>query len=164
MRTYCNVLRKYETMKSQTEIPDLVILEATVITMDQNNSVADAIAIKKQKILDVGENEKIRRRIGSGTKVLHWHGKTILPGFIDSHSHILFGGFTEKSINLADVRSINDILEKISSRLSTAPAGQWVHGTGYSIDNLSEKDIPQCWIWSAFQPKSMILMAQVYYL
>src|SRR5512143_1790793 len=69
---------------------DVIYTNGTVLTMDQNSSVAQAIALQGEKILAVGSNQDVDQERGAGTAVIDLEGRTLLPGFIDCHSHIIF--------------------------------------------------------------------------
>src|SRR2546427_5832108 len=66
---------------------DLVLKGATILTMDAKDSVAQTVAVKHGRIVGVGTDADVEGLIGRGTDVLDCRGKTIVPGFIDSHTH-----------------------------------------------------------------------------
>jgi len=66
---------------------DLVLKGATILTVDAKDSVAQAVAIKHGRIVGVGTDADVESLIGGGTRVLDCRGKTIVPGFIDSHTY-----------------------------------------------------------------------------
>ena len=66
---------------------DTVFINGKVITVDDKNSVASAVAVKNGLIQRVGNDEVVRETIGDLTKVIDLEGKTLLPGLIDSHMH-----------------------------------------------------------------------------
>lgn len=68
---------------------DLVLMDGRVLTMNASQSHAEAIAIKKDRIVKVGTNREITRWIGENTKVISLNGKTAVPGFIDTHIHVV---------------------------------------------------------------------------
>lgn len=70
-----------------TQFPDLVFRNGKVITVDNQNTITQAIAIRDGKILMVGKNEVIDEIIGKETEIIDLEGRTILPGIIDSHLH-----------------------------------------------------------------------------
>ena len=73
---------------------DLVITNGKVITVDQDFSIKQAVAVKEGKILSVGTNDEVEPFIGSDTRVLDLKGKPILPGINDAHMHDPFFGAT----------------------------------------------------------------------
>src|SRR5690349_16560593 len=67
---------------------DLVLWEGKVITVDPNDSIAEAIAVKGGRIIAVGHTNEISKLIGKQTQVVQLGGRTVLPGFVDAHTHI----------------------------------------------------------------------------
>ena len=72
--------------------PNLVIVNAKVLTVDQQFTVAEAVAMRDGKILAVGTTEQIRRLVGPSTRVVDAGGKSVVPGFIDSDGDNAFAG------------------------------------------------------------------------
>lgn len=75
---------------------DVIYTNGTVLTMDQNSSIAQAIALQGEKILAVGTSQDVDRERGGHTSVIDLAGRTLLPGFIDCHSHIIFSAPTKE--------------------------------------------------------------------
>ncbi len=67
---------------------DLVLINGKILTMDHNNSIDEAVAIKGDKISAVGASEAVKAKIGDETIIIDLQGKTVVPGFIDSHIHL----------------------------------------------------------------------------
>ena len=86
---------------------DTVYLNANVVTLDNTRPTAQAVAIKNEKILAVGKNEGIQKFVGPNTRSVDLKGATVLPGFIDNHSHFLgYAGFLNEKYWI-DVSSVN---------------------------------------------------------
>ena len=88
-------------------IADTAYLNADVVTMDNQSPAAQAIAVKGNTILAVGTKSQIRAFIGDETKVVDLKGATVLPGFIDPHSHFLAYAFLGDPEHFIDVSSVN---------------------------------------------------------
>lgn len=69
-------------------MPDLVITNGKIVTVDPNFSVAQAVAVKNGKIVAVGTNDEIKTITGKKTKVINLKGSNMLPGINDTHCHI----------------------------------------------------------------------------
>jgi predicted amidohydrolase YtcJ len=121
---------------------DLVLLNANIITMNLKKPHAEAIAIKKDRILKVGKTTDIIPLINKDAKVLELHGKTILPGFIDTHIHIADFGRTLNWLDLKHSDSIQAIQEAIKQKAQTKPKNKWILGSGWNQNNLKEKRQP----------------------
>ena len=70
-------------------VADLVLRNGKIITVDANDNIVQAVAVKDSVIIKVGSNTVIQNFIGTGTVVLNLQGKTVTPGFIDAHNHII---------------------------------------------------------------------------
>ena len=81
---------------------DIVFLNGEVITADSTNSVVEAVAVKKNRIIGVGTNSEVRALIGEETNVIDLQGRSLLPGFIDSHMHAIDGGFASLAADATD--------------------------------------------------------------
>src|SRR5450755_4406792 len=71
------------------ETADSIFINGKIITVDANNSIAQAVAVKDGKIVAVGKTEDIIKWKGAGTEVINLQGKTLTPGFVDGHSHFM---------------------------------------------------------------------------
>ncbi len=133
---------KFSTMSA-----DLALFNGNVITMDQEQPRAEAVAVKGGKIIGVGRNSEIKQFCGPKTEKLDLKGKTLLPGFIDSHSHMMEHGSNLLGLDCSmDAnKSINDILAKVKERAETLPKGTWIQGSGYDDTLLAEKRHPNRW-------------------
>src|SRR5215469_358969 len=101
-----------------------------VITCDETHAVAEAIAIRAGKVLAVGASDTVCARAGSDAHVVDLNGYTIVPGFIDTHPHLLhFGTLAEPLVDLGDARSHDDIAARIALRATRVPRGEWIMTT-----------------------------------
>lgn len=111
---------------------DLALLNGKIITVDDRDSIAQAVGVKGDKIIKVGTNEEIRSLIGPNTKTLDLRGKTVTPGLIDSHIHVMYYGrqFGKEYLNIRfpDVKSKADLLRVIYQKASQIPKGEWISG------------------------------------
>jgi len=123
---------------------DLILTNANIITMNPANPTAGLVAIKGNKILMVGDNDRLGEVGGAKTKVIDCRGKTVVPGFNDAHCHTF--GFIRKlgSIDLSppSVRSIADIKAAVRQRARNTPPGNWITATDYNEFYLAEKRHP----------------------
>ncbi|MDR1810015.1 MAG: amidohydrolase [Prevotella sp.] len=129
------------------EIADKIYIHGVIITVDKENSVAQAVAVKDGKILAVGTDAAIEKLKGDSTVVVDLEGKTLVPGFIDGHSH--FGLRTEKSANVeappvgvvTNIPTLIAELEKFRDE-NKIQAGEWIIARGYDPDQLAEHRHP----------------------
>jgi predicted amidohydrolase YtcJ len=128
---------------------DWVLKNGKIITMDNNESIVEAIAIKFGTFLVVGKNDEVASSVGEKTKVTDLKGKTVIPGLIDSHCHMAGTGATNMiSVDLSEeagVKSINDIQKKLAEKAKTTPKGEWLIGIREDDSKLAEKRHPNRW-------------------
>jgi len=128
---------------------DLVLKNGKIVTMDPDESVAEAVAVKYGRVIAVGGNDDVKGLIGDETEVIDLCGRTVIPGLIDSHGHFVRTGATRMLLvdlsQEAGVRSIADIQARLAERAKETPPGEWV--TGYQEDDskLAEKRHPTRW-------------------
>jgi len=114
---------------------DLIITNARVLTMDPQNPTAEAVVTKGNKIVYVGNKAEAESRMAENTRVIDSRARTLMPGIIDSHFHILSGSLSLGSAPLIDVLSLDELRESLQSYARDHPEYTWVTGTriGYSI-------------------------------
>jgi len=120
---------------------DLILTNAIVITMDPKDTRASAVAVKWDKILKVGSNEEIAALAGPDTRTIDLVGKTLLPGFIDTHNHLSFYGYLVSSVDCraaSGVEKIDDLIDRLRAKADKTPPGEWVKGWGYAHYHLKE--------------------------
>jgi predicted amidohydrolase YtcJ len=107
---------------------DLILLNGKVVTMDDSDQVAEAVAIKGGRIAAVGSDATVQSLAGRSTKVIDLAGRLALPGLVDAHSHT--GGVPPDYLDLFEVRSIAEIQEAVAKKVATTPPGKWIVGSG----------------------------------
>ena len=134
----------FNAFKNKQTIADQVYINGNILTVDANNSLAEAVAIKDGKILAVGSTANINQLKGSQTKVVDLKGKTLIPGFIDGHSHFMSLG-RSKTADLSPppvgtVKTIADIITvlKAFQKDRGIKEGEWINARGYDPDQLKE--------------------------
>lgn len=118
--------------------PDLILHHANVITIDPARPRAQAIAIWGDRILHVGGNDEVLALSGPRTNKIDLGGATVVPGFIDAHSHPAYAGVWHLTAVDCDLRSIADILVALRERAARTPAGGWV--LGFKYDDTKTKE------------------------
>ncbi len=118
--------------------PDLVVHGLRVRTMDDDSPVAESFAVKDGRFLAVGARREVDNLRGPGTAVMDYGDAVIVPGFVDAHSHPAGAGVRElKDVNV-DARSIAEIKNRLATRASETPPGEWVVGFKYDDTKLAE--------------------------
>jgi len=119
----------------------LAILNSKVVTLDSQDTIAEAIAIKDGRICDIGSNDEIKSIIKKTTKVLDAKGNVALPGFIETHGHLILNGEFKLCVNAGSPpnESIADVVANVAKHAQMTPKGQWIVGRGYDHTRLSDK-------------------------
>lgn len=114
-----------------TQTADLVLKNAVVHTMDASRPRAEAVAIRGSRILAVGSFEDLRDLVGPGTRVRDLRGHTVVPGFDDSHAHLLGIGFARLDVTLVGTSTYQQIVERVGEAVQQRAPGEWIRGRGW---------------------------------
>jgi predicted amidohydrolase YtcJ len=126
------------TAAAQT--PDLILIHGKILTVDAKDSIVEAVAIAKGKIVAVGSTAEIQRLAGSATQTIDLHGLTVTPGLIDTHAHMAEGGVDEMfHVVLSDVSNVDGALAMLREKVATLKPGQWLVGAGWDEGKLAER-------------------------
>lgn len=136
-------------MDTKYRYADMVFINGTVITVDKNDSIQEAVGISDNRIIFVGKNEDIRELITEDTKVIDLEGRSVIPGIIDSHFHPILNGFSENSVDAAMINinqsqcgSVREILQILKAAVDKRGPGKWVSAMGYEPALLKEQRHP----------------------
>src|SRR5215475_8896596 len=156
--TYCptliersegGVMNKVRSKGSTEAVADTIYINGEIITVNDAQPSAEAVAVKDEKILAVGARDEVMRHQGDSTKVVGLKGRTMVPGFVDGHSHICDYGMLwgYPSLNpppAGDVKSIDDIIARMRGFIEEKkiPRGVAVFGAGYDDSMLAERRHP----------------------
>ena len=126
-----------------TEMADLVLLNGSVWTGEDGRPWAEAVAVKNHKFILVGPSKDVRKFVGAGTRVLDLKGDLALPGFIDSHTHFLSGGFALLSIHLRDANSKGEFIARIEKKARQLGPGQWIQNGDWDHQQFDPPELPR---------------------
>ena len=114
---------------------DILITHAKIFTSDESNPRAEAVAVKGNRIVYVGNNQGAEKYRDENTRVIDGQGHTLTPGFIDTHVHLLWGSIWMGNAQLQEVRTKEDLKKILLNFASENKTDQWVVGRGirYSI-------------------------------
>ncbi len=124
---------------------ELILKNGRFWTADPRFLEAQAVAVKKGRIVEVGSWGRVGYLKGSSTQIIDLEGAFVVPGFIDCHTHFLEGGMSLSSLNLRDVRSKEEFVKKIKLEAEKLGKGKWItHGEwdhlGFDSQQLPEKE------------------------
>lgn len=121
-----------------------IFQNGTILTMDDACPQAEAMLVQDGKILRVGSNAEIAQENTEGTRCVDLQGRTVLPGFLDGHSHFAGLAMSLSQCDLSQAKDFADICKLLKAfiRENQIPAGEWVTGTNYDHNFLAEKAHP----------------------
>ena len=119
---------------------DLLLRNATILTMDAHRPIATAVGVERGRIVWVGDAAEARDQQAGARRVLDLAGATVVPGFNDAHNHLILLGhwLSQVDCSFPAVQSIGDIVTAIAARAPATSAGAWIEGRGYDDNRLAE--------------------------
>lgn len=121
---------------------DLVLHHGRIVTVDDQFSIAQAMAIAGDRIVAVGSDETVLAKKGPNTKLIDLAGKMVLPGLIDSHVHAPDAAIYEFDHVVPEMESIGDVLSYLRSRTQVVPEGEWISVSQVFVTRLKEPRFP----------------------
>lgn len=137
-REFLGALGAFSLFPLMTETPELVLFNANIYTVNDQAPQAQAIAVSGGKILAIGSNADVMNLASAGSQKIDLGMKTVLPGFIDAHSHPAMAGVMHLRMVDCDLRSIAAIEQALRERAAKTPAGEWVLGFKYDDTKTSD--------------------------
>jgi predicted amidohydrolase YtcJ len=116
-------------LRTQQANPDFILWNAKVITVDEQFTIAQALAIQGDRIVAVGSNQEVARLAGPATRKIDLKGRSVIPGLIDNHMHLLRAASTwTKELRFDGIDTRKQAIEMIRARAKEVGPGQWVYG------------------------------------
>ncbi len=138
---------------------DTVLVHGTVLTVDANDRVAQALAVRDGRIVAVGTDAQVMKLVGPKTQVVDLHGRTATPGMIDTHSHYAEAGAEDLYlIKFDDAASISDVVSRVKARVATVKPGEWVRGRGWDEGKFAEKRYVTAADLDAVSPQNPVMV------
>jgi predicted amidohydrolase YtcJ len=137
-REFLSILGATSAARAETTSPGLVLHNGNIHTVDPANPHAEAVAISGGRFFAVGSNSDVLALATARTRKIDLGGKTVVPGFIDAHTHVGYSGLRHLRQLDCDLRSIAAIQDAIRQRAAKTPKGQWVVGFKYDDTKTSE--------------------------
>ena len=147
----------FEVLKAS---PDLIVVNADIRTSDSAVKNASAVAVENGKFTAIGATDEISQLSDSNTVIINAQGKTLLPGFIDSHTHLSSGINIVTGINLTGIKEKSVWLEMIAERVKTMEPGEWLLGGRWDY-TLENKGYPTRWELDEVSPNNPIALSDI---
>jgi predicted amidohydrolase YtcJ len=128
----------------QTAAPDTILTNGKIITVDDRFSIAQAVAVRGDRIVAVGTNQDITKLAGANTRRIDLKGKSVVPGMIDNHAHFQEeGAYWTLELRFDGVETRKQALELVRAKVKTTKPGEWVYNFGgWSPDQFTDNKKP----------------------
>jgi len=134
-------------------------INAKVYTVNPKQPLAEAVVTQQGKIIFVGSNVAAKKRVKDKKLVVDCHGKLMLPGFIDDHTHFVNGGFYLLGINLRDARSTSAFINNIKNYVG-AHKSEWIVGGDWDHEAWEIKDLPTKSMIDSISPNTPVFVGR----
>lgn len=145
----------------QAPAPDLIVSNARIYTVDPNRPMAEAMSVRDGRIVAVGPSRLILASRGAGTQVLDLDGRTVIPGMIDAHVHLLGLGQSLRNVDLRGTTSYDDVIARVVERAKSAPPGTWILGRAWDQNDWADTRFPTHEKLSAAVPNHPVYLTRV---
>ena len=141
---------------------DMILVNGKIVTVDTQNTIVQAVAIKDGQFLATGTTDEIMDLASGDTEVLNLEGKTVLPGLIDSHTHPVLQAAHLIAINCRQprVKAIADIKEMVRVRALELGPGKWVRAVNFNDSKLLEKRHITRWELDEVAPDNPVFLSK----
>ena len=130
-------------MTRNASVPDLILLNGNIHTMDSQRLQARAIGIREGQIIVVGENEAVASLAGQNTERIDLNGRLAIPGLMDSHFHFYDWAMGRQQLDLARVNSLDELLDQVAQAAGQLPQEKWILGQGWNESDWPEHTMPR---------------------
>ena len=129
-----------EAQQPEFSVPDLVLVNGKILTLDDRSTVTEAVAVTDGKILATGTTASMKSLAGARTRVLDVAGKTVIPGLIDTHAHFKAAGLGDYVVIMGRAKTVAEALDAIKAFAAKKKPGEWiVGGAWHPPSQLAEK-------------------------
>jgi predicted amidohydrolase YtcJ len=128
--------------RQRVEPADLVLTNGKIVTVEDAAPEAQAVAIRGDRIVELGSRDAIQRYVGPKTQVIDLGGQLVVPGFIESHGHFTGVGEAELNLKLAQAKTWGEIVAMVEAAAKSAKPGQWIYGRGWHQEKWTSAPSP----------------------
>jgi predicted amidohydrolase YtcJ len=137
---------------------DLILTNARIYTVDPNHPRAEALAVIGDRIVAVGSQAEVDQWRGSETRVIDAHGKLVVPGFNDSHVHLIEGSATLTNVSLKDADSPEEFARRLGEYARKLPKGEWILGGDWDDQAFKTPQLPTRQMIDAATPNNPVFV------
>ena len=157
-KTAILLLSLWMSPSAWAQVADTVLINGKIVTVDQQFSIQEAIAVRDGRILSIGKTPEIRKLAGPTSRVIDLQGRCVIPGLIDSHLHGIRAALSfSTEVNWIGVSSLDEALGRIRQAARTMKAGSWlIVAGGWNVQQFKEKRVPTQAELSAAAPNNPV--------
>lgn len=144
------------------EVPQLIIHNAAVHTLDGADTVAQAIAVSGSRVLATGEDREILPLAGAETRVVDAKGCSVIPGINDSHNHMWEAGMLMEGIITFGYQSIEALAREVGRRVAAMAPGEWLQGGGWVESQFVEGRMPTRYDLDPYSPHNPVVLERIF--
>jgi predicted amidohydrolase YtcJ len=154
------IVSALEFSPASAKVPpaDLVFKNGNIYTVNARQPMAEAVAVKGDRIIFVGSNRLAQNYVGRNTRVIDLGGRTMVPGMTDAHHHLSGVGFREMTLNLEGLTSLGAFLAKVKERVDQKQPGEWVTGRGWIETFWTPPVFPTRWDLDKIAPNNPVFL------
>ncbi len=142
-------------------IPNLLILNGSIHTMDPARPTAEAVALFENRFAAVGLTADLKALAGPGTRLIDAEGNTVLPGFNDAHVHFLSGGFSLSNIALRGAASPDELARELRDYARKTGKGKWIVGGDWDHEQWPGAPLPTRGLIDAATPDNPVFVSRL---
>ncbi|HET7622246.1 MAG TPA: amidohydrolase family protein [Gemmatimonadaceae bacterium] len=149
------------TAQQPRQSADMIVTADRIYTVDQKRPLVQALAIRDGHIVYAGPVAGARALAGGSTRVLEFPGRTIIPGMVDAHGHLMGLGEALQAVDLVDTKSYDEVIERVVARAKTTPPGTWIQGNGWDQNDWGDTRFPTHEKLSRAVPDHPVVLSRV---
>ncbi len=140
---------------------DLVLRGGKVVTVDEEFSIHEAVAVRGDKIVFVGSNKDVEKYILPSTMLIDLKGQLVLPGLIDAHAHLHSLGEELTYLNVTGTKNYQEIIDKVAARVKASEPGEWIVGGRWDQNDWEDKSFPIHILLSEVSPDNPVYLNRI---
>jgi predicted amidohydrolase YtcJ len=148
-------------LAGQQQTADLIITNARIYTVDERRPFGEAMAIGGGRVRFVGSHRGALALRGPRTRVIDLDGRTVIPGMVDAHAHLLGLGMALRTVNLTGTKSYDEVVARVVARAREVPAGTWILGRGWDQNDWGDTRFPSHEALSRAVPEHPVYLTRV---
>src|SRR6056297_2521842 len=140
----------------------LIMYNGKIITVDKNDTITEAIALKENKIIDTGRFTKLKEYQNRDTLLIDLKGRTVMPGIVDSHNHTGAAGKLLSGVMLFGAKNIKEMQTRVLESVKISKPGEWILGGGWIESQFEEYREPTRWDLDKVSPNNPVVLSRLF--